>query len=90
MARHGPRPLIAFATGPYGMDEQCAPSRMFNQGIHFSQGFVLRALKPASRHDKYDAQGKEPAVTQPRRAGRPGATRGEIAHRWGGAVRGPR
>lgn len=37
----GPRPLIAFATGPYGLGEQCAPSRMFNQGIHFSQGFDL-------------------------------------------------
>ncbi|BBY61909.1 lipase family protein [Mycolicibacterium helvum] len=37
----GPRPLIAFATGPYGMGEQCAPSRLFNQGIHFSQGFDL-------------------------------------------------
>lgn len=37
----GPRPLISFATGPYGMGEQCAPSRMFNQGIHFSQGFDL-------------------------------------------------
>jgi hypothetical protein len=37
----GSRPLIAFATGPYGMGEQCAPSRMFNQGIHFSQGFDL-------------------------------------------------
>ena len=35
------RPLIAFAAGPYGMGEQCAPSRMFNQGIHFSQGFDL-------------------------------------------------
>ena len=38
----GPRPLIAFATGPYGIGEQCAPSRMFNQGIHFSQGFDLQ------------------------------------------------
>jgi len=37
----GPRPLIAFATGPYGLGEQCAPSRLFNQGIHFSQGFDL-------------------------------------------------
>ena len=37
----GPRPLLAYATGPYGMGEQCAPSRMFNQGIHFSQGFDL-------------------------------------------------
>lgn len=34
----GPRPLIAFATGPYGLGDQCAPSRMFNQGIHFSSG----------------------------------------------------
>lgn len=37
----GPRPLISFATGPYGLGEQCAPSRLFNQGIHFSQGFDL-------------------------------------------------
>lgn len=37
----GPRPLIAFATGPYGLGDQCAPSRLFNQGIHFSQGFDL-------------------------------------------------
>ncbi|MFN6547350.1 lipase family protein [Mycolicibacterium nivoides] len=39
----GPRPLIAYATIPYGMGEQCAPSRMFNQGIHASlqTGFDL-------------------------------------------------
>lgn len=37
----GPRPLIAYATGPYGMGEQCAPSRLFDQGIHFSQGLDL-------------------------------------------------
>lgn len=33
---NGPRPLLAYATIPYGMGEQCAPSRMFNQGIHAS------------------------------------------------------
>jgi hypothetical protein len=38
----GPRPLIAYATGPQGIGEQCAPSRMFSQGIHFSQGFDLQ------------------------------------------------
>jgi hypothetical protein len=32
----GPRPLLAYATIPYGMGEQCAPSRLFNQGIHAS------------------------------------------------------
>lgn len=32
----GPRPLIAYAAAPYGMGEQCAPSRLFNQGIHAS------------------------------------------------------
>lgn len=39
----GPRPLIAYATIPYGMGEQCAPSRMLNQGIHASldTGFDL-------------------------------------------------
>ncbi|MUM18847.1 triacylglycerol lipase [Mycobacterium sp. CBMA271] len=40
-AGSGPRPLLAYATGPYGVGEQCAPSRMFSQGIHFSQGFDL-------------------------------------------------
>ena len=38
---NGPRPLLAYATGPYGAGEQCAPSRLFDQGIHFSQGFDL-------------------------------------------------
>ena len=33
---NGPRPLLAYATTPYGMGEQCAPSRLFNQGIHAS------------------------------------------------------
>ncbi|MCV6975997.1 lipase family protein [Mycobacterium bourgelatii] len=37
----GPRPLIGYATGPYGIGEQCAPSRLMDQGIHFSQGFDL-------------------------------------------------
>lgn len=39
----GPRPLLAYATAPYGMGEQCAPSRLFNQGIHASlqTGFDL-------------------------------------------------
>lgn len=34
----GPRPLISFAVGTYGQGDQCAPSRLFNQGIHFSSG----------------------------------------------------
>jgi Secretory lipase len=34
---NGPRPLLAYATGPYGAGEQCAPSRLFNQGIHGPQ-----------------------------------------------------
>ncbi len=40
---NGPRPLLAYATAPYGMGEQCAPSRLFNQGIHASldTGFDL-------------------------------------------------
>lgn len=39
----GPRPLLAYAVIAYGMGEQCAPSRMFNQGIHASlrTGFDL-------------------------------------------------
>ncbi|ART72928.1 triacylglycerol lipase [Mycobacterium dioxanotrophicus] len=32
----GPRPLLAYAVMGFGMGEQCAPSRMFNQGIHAS------------------------------------------------------
>ncbi|WP_454793274.1 lipase family protein [Mycolicibacterium lutetiense] len=40
---NGPRPLIAYAPVIYGMGEQCAPSRLFNQGIHASleTGFDL-------------------------------------------------
>src|ERR1700741_2891301 len=37
----GPRPLIAFAPGAYGLRDQCAPSRLFNQGIHYSHGMDL-------------------------------------------------
>lgn len=37
----GPRPLIAFAPGTQGQGDQCAPSRMFGQGIHFSSGLDI-------------------------------------------------
>ncbi|SON60413.1 putative inactive lipase [Mycobacterium simulans] len=37
----GPRPLIALAPGTQGMGDQCAPSRVFNQGIHYSGGLDL-------------------------------------------------
>lgn len=33
---NGPRPLLAYATAPFGMGEQCAPSKLLNQGIHAS------------------------------------------------------
>jgi len=33
---NGPRPLIAYGTAPTGMGEQCAPSKLLNQGIHAS------------------------------------------------------
>jgi triacylglycerol lipase len=32
----GPRPLIVYGPGTQGQGDQCAPSRMFNQGIHWS------------------------------------------------------
>ncbi|WP_232784514.1 lipase family protein [Mycobacteroides chelonae] len=34
----GPRPLLSFAPGTQGQGNQCAPSRLFNQGIHYSGG----------------------------------------------------
>ncbi len=37
----GPRPLIAFAPGTQGQGDQCAPSRMFSQSIHFSSGLDI-------------------------------------------------
>jgi hypothetical protein len=37
----GPRPLIAYAPGSLGQGDQCAPSRLFNQGIHFSSGLDI-------------------------------------------------
>ncbi|OSC42165.1 triacylglycerol lipase [Mycobacterium decipiens] len=33
---NGPRPLVSYAAGTQGQGDQCAPSRMFNQGIHWS------------------------------------------------------
>lgn len=38
---HGPRPLISYAPGTQGQGNQCAPSRMFNQGIHYSGGWDI-------------------------------------------------
>jgi hypothetical protein len=32
----GPRPLLVYGPGTQGQGDQCAPSRLFNQGIHWS------------------------------------------------------
>lgn len=32
----GPRPLIVYGPGTQGQGDQCAPTRQFNQGIHFA------------------------------------------------------
>ena len=32
----GPRPLLVYGPGTQGIADQCAPSRQFNQGIHFA------------------------------------------------------
>lgn len=37
----GPRPLIAYAPGTQGVGDQCAPSRVFSQSIHFSSGLDI-------------------------------------------------
>ena len=37
----GPRPLIVLGVGTYGQGDQCAPSRLFSQGIHFSSGLDI-------------------------------------------------
>ncbi|WP_396895414.1 lipase family protein, partial [Mycolicibacterium sp.] len=37
----GPRPLIAVAPGTQGQGDQCAPSRLFGQSIHFSSGLDI-------------------------------------------------
>lgn len=38
---NGPRPLIVYAPGTQGQGNQCAPSRQFNQGIHYSGGWDI-------------------------------------------------
>ncbi len=38
---NGPRPLISFAPGTLGQGNQCASSRLFNQGIHYSGGWDI-------------------------------------------------
>nr|WP_237164684.1 lipase family protein [Mycobacteroides salmoniphilum] len=37
----GPRPLLSFAVGTLGQGDQCAPSRLFGQSIHFSSGLDI-------------------------------------------------
>ncbi|WP_232784476.1 IS3 family transposase [Mycobacteroides chelonae] len=37
----GPRPLIVYAPSTQGQGNQCAPSRMFNQGIHYTGGWDI-------------------------------------------------
>lgn len=37
----GSRPLIAYGPGTQGQGDQCAPSRLFGQGIHFSSGLDI-------------------------------------------------
>lgn len=37
----GPRPLLVYAPGTQGQGNQCAPSRQFNQGIHYSGGWDI-------------------------------------------------
>ncbi len=37
----GPRPLIVYGPGTQGQGDQCAPSRTFNQGIHWSPNVDL-------------------------------------------------
>jgi hypothetical protein len=37
----GPRPLLSYAPGTQGQGNQCAPSRLFNQGIHYSGGWDI-------------------------------------------------
>ncbi|MFM9033201.1 MAG: alpha/beta fold hydrolase [Mycobacterium sp.] len=32
----GPRPLLVYGPGTQGLGDQCAPSRQFNQGVHFA------------------------------------------------------
>ncbi|ORA66377.1 triacylglycerol lipase [Mycolicibacterium insubricum] len=38
---NGPRPLLAVAPGTQGQGDQCAPSRLFSQSIHFSSGLDI-------------------------------------------------
>ena len=38
---NGPRPLISLAVATHGQGDRCAPSRLFNQGIHFSSGLDI-------------------------------------------------
>ena len=37
----GPRPLLAVGPGTQGQGDQCAPSRVFSQSIHFSSGLDI-------------------------------------------------
>lgn len=68
----GPRPLISFAVGTYGQGDQCAPSRLFNQGIHFSSGLDITVGYEESFIATMVARGFAVVVTDYQGLGTPG------------------
>lgn len=68
----GPRPLIAFAVGTYGQGDQCAPSRLFNVGVHKSSGLDIQFGYDAIFVSTMVARGFAVVVTDYEGLGTPG------------------
>jgi pimeloyl-ACP methyl ester carboxylesterase len=72
----GLRPLVSYAVGTHGLGDDCAPSRLFAQGIDYESGIVLNLL----------AQGWAVAVTDMEGLGTPGVHTYNVGTSAGRAV----
>lgn len=69
---HGPRPLIALPAGTQGQGDQCAPSKLLNQLIHYRFPLDLMTEYEVLAIDTFLAQGYDVVMTDYEGLGTPG------------------
>jgi pimeloyl-ACP methyl ester carboxylesterase len=72
----GHRPLVGYAVGTHGLGDDCAPSRLFAQGMDYEGGIILQLL----------ARGWAVAVTDMEGLGTPGVHTYNVGRSAGPAV----
>lgn len=69
---HGPRPLVSFAVGSHGQGDQCAPSKLLDEVIHYRTPLDLMAAYETPFIDVMLAQGIAVVATDYEKMGTPG------------------